>query len=103
MFYRAPSGVIPVTVVYSPDGKQLTAAFTDGKVRVFDLASRVELHQLDCPERQGGFSTSSGMLAYDPGGRWIAACSYPGDRVPGEVRVFDATTGRRVLTLSGHT
>ena len=36
------------------------------------------------------------MLAYDPTGRWLAACSTPGDRLPGEVRVFDATTGQRI-------
>jgi WD40 repeat protein len=45
----------------------------------------------------------TGMLAYHPTGRWIAACRNRGIRVPGEVRVFDVTSGDLVFTLRGHT
>ncbi len=44
----------------------------------------------------------AGMLTYDPSGRWLAACSNPADREPGEVRVFDADTGRRIFNLRNH-
>jgi len=43
------------------------------------------------------------MVAFRPDGRWLAACSNPDDGTPSEVRVFDATTGRRIFTLGNHT
>ena len=44
------------------------------------------------------------MVAFRPDGRWLAACSNPAQgRASGEVRVFDLATGRRILTLRGHT
>ncbi len=105
--FRAPSGVQSVATAYRPDGREVAAAFTDGKVRIFDAADGRERVQLDCRVDAGAGPTVAGMLAYDPTGDRLAACSNmengAGDRDPGEVRIFDATTGQRLFTLRGHT
>ncbi len=94
----------PTSVVYSPDGRRVAVAFTDLTVRIFDTADGEERLRLeDLGTAPAGHHQEAGRLACDPSGRWIAACRNRGGRVPGEVRVFDATTGERIWTLSGHT
>jgi WD40 repeat protein len=103
VFCRAAAGVKSTSVVYSPDGRRVAVAFTDFAVRILDTASgdeRLWLEDLgtDSPDQRG-----VGRLAYDPSGRWIVACRNRGGRTPGEVRVFDAISGERIWTLTGHT
>ena len=103
VFFRAPSGVETISVVYRPDGRQIAVALTDSTVRILDAASGAERLRLEALIPSIVRGVWAGMLAYDPAGRWIAACSNSGDRVPGEVKVFDATTGQLRFTLPGHT
>ena len=103
VFFRAPSGVETIAVVYRPDGRQLAVALTDSTVRILDATSGVEQLRLDALLPDFMVSVGAGISAYDPAGRWLAVCSNPGDRVPGEVKVFDAATGRLGFTLRGHT
>jgi WD40 repeat protein/serine/threonine protein kinase len=94
-----------VAAVYSPDGSRIASAFADGTVLIWDAGSRHEVRRLACqfPAGDGATTTLTSILAYRCDGRWIAACSNPGESEPGEVRVFDASSGERTLTLRGHT
>jgi WD40 repeat protein len=103
VFFRAPSGVKTIAVVYRPDGRQLAVALTDSTVRILDATSGVEQLRLDALLPDVIESVGARIAAYDTAGRWLAVCSNPGDRVPGEVKVFDAATGRLGFTLRGHT
>ena len=100
--YQAPTGIGTIAAAYSPDGQQVAVASGDGIVRIFDVSEGFEIRQLECPTHPRLGSSLMGMLSYDPSGHWIAACSNPDNRSPGEVRVFDVTACQRVFTLRGH-
>ncbi len=100
--FRGPRG-IAITAVYSPDGTRIAAAFTDGTVRVWNLAEGREIRQLPCASDGATSTVLVNMLAFRPDSRWLAMCSNPADGGPGEVRVFDALTGKPIFTLPGHT
>ncbi len=100
--YQAPTGIGTIAAAYSPDGQQVAVASGDGIVRIFDVSEGFEIRQLECPTHPDLGSSLMGMLSYDPSGHWIAACSNPDNRSPGEVRVFDVTACQRVFTLRGH-
>jgi WD40 repeat protein/serine/threonine protein kinase len=76
-------------LAFSPDGSRLASTYWDGKV--WDTATGQELLTL---HHDGGVSA----LAYSPEGRHLASASW--DRT---VKVLDAATGQKVLTLIGHT
>ena len=97
------SGVQSLAVVYRPGGQEIAAAFSDGTIRILDPTRGPEELRLDCHIVGGSGPVVACMLAYDPTGRWLAACSTPSDRAPGEVWVFDAATGQRISTLPHHT
>lgn len=103
LLYSAPTDIEGVSAVYSPDGMRLAAAFTDGTVRIFELASRRERLRLESASRTELASSLAGSLAYDPSGRYLAACSNSDIRTAGVVTVFDATTGQPRFTLQEHT
>ncbi len=102
--FRGPRG-FAITAAYSPDGSRIASAFTDGTIRIWDPADGREALRLDCESSKGASPLSGEMVAFSPDGRRLAACSNraEGVRKPGEVRVFDLATGRRIFTLRGHT
>lgn len=77
-------------VAFSPDGKRIASAGSDGAVRVWELPGGEPVQTL-----QGSAKWLRGV-AFGPGGRVATA---GGDRV---VRVWDATTGKETNTLIGH-
>ncbi|HKI17744.1 MAG TPA: PQQ-binding-like beta-propeller repeat protein, partial [Isosphaeraceae bacterium] len=100
--FQGPRG-IAITAVYSPDGTRIASAFTDGTIRIWDPTDGREIRPLPCASYDSATTMLANMVAFRPDGRWLAACSNPDDGTPSEVRVFDATTGRRIFTLGNHT
>jgi WD40 repeat protein/tRNA A-37 threonylcarbamoyl transferase component Bud32 len=90
-------------VAFSPDGQLLATASADRTVKVWDAATGQELHTL------AGHPEIVRCVAFSPDGLTLASASggYPYDpqrkMVPGEVRLWDVTTGRHTATLQGHT
>jgi WD40 repeat protein len=100
--FRGPWG-IAFAAAYSPDGTRIAAAFTDGTIRIWDPADGHDVRRLNCENIESIASLAANGLAFSPDGRWLAACSNTVDRAPGELWVFDPTTGRRIFTFRGHT
>lgn len=90
---------------FSPDGRRVAVGAGGGGkglLHVWDVATGKVVLVLD------GFTDSVWDVTFSPDGRRIAAAvgfylnrGLPAK--PGEVRVWDATTGKEVYTLKGHT
>lgn len=87
-------------VAFSADGRQLVSAGLDRLALRWDLATRRKLGTLG---PQGGVVHA--VLFGHPEGAWIAtACGSRPAPFAGEnaIRIWDATTGALLLTLTGH-
>jgi WD40 repeat protein/serine/threonine protein kinase len=92
---RLPSveefGAIVAGVAFSPDGRQLATANTEGRVQLWDVASERELRVL-CTDHP-----TTGALAFAPDGATLALNHGDG------VELWDVPSGRLRQTLKGHT
>jgi WD40 repeat protein/serine/threonine protein kinase len=86
------------SVAYSPDGKHLASTATDGTVKVWN-AQAVQ-NPLILP---GAAGSSVVSVAFSPNGRRLASGGGRSDQEPGELKVWDAQTGKEILALKGHT
>ncbi len=97
----------PVTVAFHPEGRHLAVGcwsdrcWVPGTLEVWDITSGRKAFQLT------GFRNSVLCVAYSPDGRLLAAgTAQPagpvGLKFPGEVRVWDSSTGKEVYNLRGH-
>jgi WD40 repeat protein len=94
----------PVTAVaFRQDGHRLAAACRDRTVRVWDANTGRLVRIL--PRQSNEVAT----VAYSPDGRYLATATtnlfdpHAYEREPGEVKLWDADTGREIRTLGGHT
>jgi WD40 repeat protein len=81
----------PLTLAYSPDGRQIAAAAT-GIIKVWDATTAAELHSF------AGTNHMVHCLAFHPDGRQLATASWDG-----LVTLWDINSGKKVRTLRGHT
>jgi WD40 repeat protein len=76
---------------FSPDGKDVVTADSDGKLRVYELSTGKEVMTLDAAEGVPG------NAVFSSDGRLIAA-----GYTSGTARVWDASTGLQLTLLSGN-
>src|SRR5262249_55499676 len=80
------------SVAFNPDGSRVASGAADQKVRIWDSMNGRLLFTLPGPVAS---------LAFSPSGNILAAGGGPFQK-PGEVKIWDANTGKETLTLRGH-
>lgn len=90
------SGVLSVNMALSTDGKRLASAGFGGTIKEWDARISLEALKLQVP----GWVKS---VAFSPNGEQLAAAVSAGFEMPGEVKVWDVSSGQEVLSLKGHT
>ncbi|MBY0230563.1 MAG: WD40 repeat domain-containing protein [Gemmataceae bacterium] len=86
VLHRGPRACVSLAA----SGSLLAASFSDGSLRVFDPASGAVSWRLD--------ADAMGELAFSPDGRVLAG----GTSTSGNIRLWDAATGKRLLPAIGH-
>jgi len=91
------------SVAFSQDGKHLISGSGDGTVKVWDAATGRETLKLS--GYGDGLFGPAVSVAFSPDGKHLAAGSSGDNSNPGEVKVWDATTGKETLNrkLSNNT
>lgn len=101
---RAKAAVLHVA--FSPDGKCVAAAYSDGRIRIWDLASRSMVREIlvrgaAVDDRMATARDSSRIegLVYSPDGRVLAEAFGQG-AASGALRFWDPQTGERKMVLA---
>jgi RNA polymerase sigma factor (sigma-70 family) len=76
-------------IAFSPEGKRIASAGSDGLVRIWSMATGEEVGRL------GGHRGMAYAVAYSPDGKWIAT----GDEE--DIHLWDAATGKKVRKMAG--
>ena len=84
-----------LAAAFSPDGRSVATAHTDGKVKVWNATTGRE--ELSLPHHFGSLSADSSYLAFSPDGRRLVTSGSRGEAV-----VLDAMTGEELAVLAGH-
>jgi WD40 repeat protein/class 3 adenylate cyclase len=84
-----------IYIALSPDGQHLVTAGYDGFIKLWDISSGADPAE---PLLAIDHGQPARAVAFGPNGARIAAASQDG-----AARVWDSVSGRRLLTLAGHT
>jgi predicted dehydrogenase/sugar lactone lactonase YvrE len=86
-------------VAFSPDGKRVVSACEDGQGRIWNVADGKAVHVL-----RGDPSIPMLAIAFSPDGKRLATAAGDETRVtlPGEVKVWDAATGKELRSFHNH-
>ncbi len=85
------------SVAFSPDGKRLATSGVGGTASIWQVSDGEELLQL-----KGHVGGEVVYVAWSPDGRWLATSSHVRGE-PHMLRIWDATTGKEIRRLDGHT
>ena len=104
------------SVAVSPDGKRVVASSGQrvhdtvertslyrGEISVFDTESGEQLFAIENARRIHGSAVDSGVAFSPDNARIVAACNREADEPVYPVKVWDAATGKELLSLEGHT
>lgn len=83
-----------IEVLFSPDGSRLALAATDGTVRIHDSANGNLLFEFTTSDGAGDIH--SVQIAFSPDGKQLGTAREDG------ASLWDATTGRQLLSFTGH-
>ena len=83
---------------FSPDGSKLAVVTTDGLVRICDLTSDREL---TIKPVKAGSNQADLKLAFSPNSRRLAVSGRRMGESPGQLTLWEVTTGRRLATAPG--
>lgn len=78
-------------VAFSPDGRQLAAAYWDGTAKIWDSGTRQLAYCLE------GHTNSVHNVAFSPDGKLLATASWDGT-----IKTWDTATRQEVRTYKGH-
>ena len=92
--YKDFSGVV-VGVTFSPDGKQF--AFSDGMIHIWQLGLNSDEDQIEIVNQELFTIPNSASDTFSPDGSQLAGIS------GNDIKLWDAESGRELLTLTGHT
>jgi WD40 repeat protein len=101
---RAKSGPV-LHVAFCPDGKLVAAAYSDERIRIWELASRSIVREFSVRVASAGGRAATAResariegLAYSPDGRLLAEAFGRGT-ASGVLRLWDAATGERLKVV----
>jgi len=80
------------SVAFSPDGKTLASGSRDAPVKLWDIATGLELRSFE------GHENTVRSVAFSPDGKIVASGSF--DK---QVKLWDITNGKELRTFNGHT
>jgi WD40 repeat protein len=94
--HAAPARAVAV----SPDGKRAASVgvFADQTLRVWDVATAREVHRINMALAAWRDTWGTATVTFSPDGKLVAAAN---SQTP-LVRLWEAATGKNVLTLRGH-
>ncbi|HEX8474601.1 MAG TPA: caspase family protein [Pyrinomonadaceae bacterium] len=81
--------------VFNPNGRQLAAHAAEGRVKVWNLATRREMYTVKGRPDERNFDNYIYEFVFSPDGRWLAT-----GESDGTVKLWDAESGRELRTVA---
>jgi WD40 repeat protein len=100
--YLACANGSPLALAYSPDGGRLAIGYSDGAVQLRDASTGEVLRTLNAPKNAHKKAVAS--VVFSPDGTRLASSDGANDGAGAGAKIWDAATGKELLTITadGH-